>query len=63
MFTRLGAPEILVILGVGLLLFGPKKLPELGKSFGETIKQFKSAASEINTEKEETDKEETVDKA
>lgn len=50
MFTRLGAPELIVILAVGLLLFGPKKLPELGKSFGETIRQFKSAAEEVTVE-------------
>lgn len=53
MFTRLGAPELIVILGVGLLLFGPKKLPELGKSFGETIRQFKTAAQETETDNEE----------
>ncbi len=41
MFGRIGFTEILVILVIGLLLFGPKKLPELGRSFGETIAQYK----------------------
>ena len=44
MLGRLGPTEILVILAVGFLFFGPKKLPQLGKSFGETISEFKNAA-------------------
>ena len=44
MFGRLGGTEILVILVVGFLIFGPKKLPQLGKSFGETISEFKKAS-------------------
>lgn len=38
---KFGTTELLVILGIALLIFGPKKLPELGKSIGETIKEFK----------------------
>ena len=37
----LGMPEMIVILVIGLLLFGPSKLPSLGKSLGEAIKGFK----------------------
>jgi len=37
--------HLLVILGVALLMFGPKKLPELGKGIGEGIRGFKSAVS------------------
>ena len=37
----LGFPEILVILIVALLVFGPRKLPELGKGFGQGIREFK----------------------
>ncbi|MCL7026532.1 hypothetical protein MKW94_019270 [Papaver nudicaule] len=36
----LGVPEIVVIAGVATLLFGPKKLPEIGRSFGQTFKSF-----------------------
>jgi sec-independent protein translocase protein TatA len=43
---ELGLPEILLILGIALLLFGPKKLGELGKSLGEGIRSFKSAVKE-----------------
>jgi len=44
MFAKVGFTEILIILIVGFLVFGPKKLPELGKTFGNTINQFKKAS-------------------
>ena len=40
---KLGLPEILLILAIALLLFGPGKLGDLGKSLGEGIRNFKSA--------------------
>jgi sec-independent protein translocase protein TatA len=40
---KLGLPEILVILAIALLLFGPSKLADLGKGLGEGIKNFKTA--------------------
>jgi sec-independent protein translocase protein TatA len=43
MFGSLGAPELIVIFVVALLVFGPSKLPELGKSLGEAIRGFKKA--------------------
>jgi sec-independent protein translocase protein TatA len=46
MFGSLGAPELLVILVVALLVFGPKKLPDLGRSLGEAIRGFKKATNE-----------------
>ncbi len=42
---ELGLPEILVILAVVLLLFGPTKLPQLGESLGRAIRDFRDAAS------------------
>jgi sec-independent protein translocase protein TatA len=51
MFEGLLQPmHLMVIVGIALLVFGPKKLPELGKGFGEGIRSFKSA---INPESEE----------
>ncbi|HSQ87725.1 twin-arginine translocase TatA/TatE family subunit [Romboutsia sp.] len=47
MFGRLGGTELLVILVVGFLIFGPKKLPEIGKKFGETIREFKKSVKEV----------------
>ncbi|MFN3360153.1 MAG: TatA/E family twin arginine-targeting protein translocase [Pseudanabaenaceae cyanobacterium] len=46
----LGLPEIAVILVVALLVFGPKKLPEIGRSMGKAIKSFKEASREFETE-------------
>jgi sec-independent protein translocase protein TatA len=43
MFGELGVPELLVILGIALLIFGPRKIGELGKGLGEGIKGFRSA--------------------
>ncbi|KAM0853695.1 hypothetical protein ACQ4PT_050921 [Festuca glaucescens] len=46
----LGVPEMVVIAGVAALLFGPKQLPEIGRSVGKTIKSFQQAAKEFETE-------------
>lgn len=43
MIGKLGMPELLVILGIALLIFGPSKLADLGKGLGEGIRGFKSA--------------------
>ncbi|KAM3260102.1 hypothetical protein ACQJBY_051395 [Aegilops geniculata] len=46
----LGVPEMVVIAGVAALLFGPKQLPEIGRSVGKTVKSFQQAAKEFETE-------------
>ncbi|HEY5556880.1 twin-arginine translocase TatA/TatE family subunit [Acetobacterium sp.] len=43
---RLGFPELAIILVIALIIFGPGKLPGLGKSVGETIKEFRKGTSE-----------------
>lgn len=48
----LGLPEIAVIAGVAAIIFGPSKLPELGKGLGKTVKSFQTAAKEFKTELE-----------
>jgi sec-independent protein translocase protein TatA len=53
MFQNLGLPEIIVLFGVGLLIFGPKKLPELGKSIGEAIVNFKKSISKPSNENQD----------
>ncbi len=46
MIGRLGTQELLIILVIVLLLFGPKYLPRLGKAFGKTMKGFKDGLDE-----------------
>ena len=43
----LGTPELIVILGIAFLVFGGKKLPEIGAGLGKGIKSFKSGLSEV----------------
>ena len=45
-----GLPEVTVILILALLIFGPKKLPELGKQIGKTLKSLKKASNEFQNE-------------
>lgn len=47
---NLGMTEILIILLVALLLFGPRKLPELGRSLGQSIREFQRGAKSIREE-------------
>ena len=49
MFGSIGLPELLIIFIVALLIFGPSKLPETGKSIGEAIRGFKKAVNEPET--------------
>jgi len=46
MLGKLGLPEILVILAIALLIFGPGRLSELGKGLGEGIRNFKSSVKD-----------------
>jgi sec-independent protein translocase protein TatA len=48
MLGSLGAPELIVIFLVALIVFGPNKLPEFGKSLGEAIRGFKKAIRVIS---------------
>ena len=46
----LGLPEVMVVLVIALVLFGPSKLPSLGKSLGETIRGFKKGLEQESPE-------------
>ena len=47
------APELIIILVVALLIFGPKRLPEMGAGVGKFIKEFRKGVNEISNPKEE----------
>ena len=47
MFGSIGMPELILIFVVALLVFGPKKLPEIGKSLGKGLAEFKKASDEL----------------
>lgn len=55
MFGRIGTQELLVIFAIVLVVFGPKQLPKLGKTFGKTIKSFKDGIEEGNNEDSDTE--------
>jgi len=49
MFGPFGGFEIIVLLALGLLIFGPRKLPEIGRSIGRVVMEFRRAANELKT--------------
>ena len=54
MFGSIGMPELIIILTLALIIFGPRKLPELGRSLGKSLGEFKRASNELrNTLDEE----------
>jgi len=64
MFGSIGMPELIIIFVIALIIFGPRKLPELGKSLGKSIAEFKKASNELrNTLEEEIRIEEQKDAA
>jgi sec-independent protein translocase protein TatA len=50
-------PELIVVLVIALLIFGPKKLPEMGSSIGKSIKEFRKGMAEMSHPKDEADDE------
>lgn len=60
MFQNIGIPGLILVLVIALIIFGPSKLPEIGRAFGRTLTEFKSAAKGLvsDGDKEEEKKEE-----
>ena len=62
MFGSIGMPELIIILVIALIIFGPRKLPELGKSLGRSLNEFKKASNDLqNTLEQEIKIEEQKD--
>ena len=47
MFGSIGMPELLIIFVIALIIFGPRKLPELGRSLGKSLGEFKRASNDL----------------
>lgn len=47
MLSNIGVPGLILILILALIIFGPKKLPEMGRAVGQTLKEFKKSANEL----------------
>jgi sec-independent protein translocase protein TatA len=50
---NIGLPEILIVLAIALIVFGPKRLPEMGRSLGKGIREFKNSVTGSDEEEEE----------
>jgi sec-independent protein translocase protein TatA len=49
MFGPIGMPELVIIMVIALIIFGPRKLPELGRSIGRSLNEFKKASNELRS--------------
>ncbi len=56
MLTNIGIPGLILILVIALIIFGPKKLPEMGRAVGDTLKEFKKSARELTSEEKSEEK-------
>lgn len=52
---NIGIPGLILIIVLALFIFGPNKLPELGRAVGETLNEFKKITKKIGTDSEETE--------
>lgn len=50
MLSNIGVPGLIMILILALLIFGPSKLPEIGRAFGTTLKEFKKSTKELTSD-------------
>lgn len=53
MFSSIGVPGLIIILVLALILFGPAKLPQLGKAVGDTLREFKKSTKDVVDEVKE----------
>ncbi|MBX9976015.1 twin-arginine translocase TatA/TatE family subunit [Cytobacillus firmus] len=60
MLQNIGIPGLILILVIALIIFGPSKLPEIGRAFGNTLKEFKKATRDLVNGAEESDETKNV---
>lgn len=53
--ANIGIPGLILIVVLALIIFGPKKLPEIGKAAGQTLHEFKKSATDLITDEEKTE--------
>lgn len=53
MLQNIGIPGLILVLVIALIIFGPSKLPEIGRAFGTTLREFKSSTKELLSENQE----------
>jgi TatA/E family protein of Tat protein translocase len=53
MFGSIGMPELIIIFVIALIIFGPRKLPELGKTLGKSLAEFRRASNDLRSTLEE----------
>lgn len=53
--ANIGIPSLIFIIVIALIVFGPKKLPEIGKAAGETLQEFKKSANSLISDDESED--------
>ncbi|MDC3412982.1 twin-arginine translocase TatA/TatE family subunit [Aquibacillus sp. 3ASR75-11] len=56
MLSSIGIPGLILILVIALVVFGPKKLPEIGKATGQTLREFKNSARDLTNDEGENRK-------
>ena len=57
MFSGIGVPEVLIVLVIALIVLGPKRLPEVGKSLGRGMREFKDSISGMSLDDDDEDDE------
>ena len=57
MFSGIGVPEVLIVLVIALIVLGPKRLPEVGKSLGRGMREFKDSISGLSIDDDDDDDE------
>jgi sec-independent protein translocase protein TatA len=55
MFSGIGVPELLIVLVIALIVLGPKKLPEVGRSLGRGMREFKDSISGVTPDDDDDD--------